>query len=1029
MDNTKGVADVNAIAETRNLVTAVKLKELYMKKKHAEELYLPVLAKVTDASTEKEKLKILVELNERDDFRYSGIIFDTKSAASDILRMSETDPTISDELFKPLRVEAEQGIHQFLRKIRYTSLFGSIFNEWMNFEGKSDLPDDEKDGVKTPKSDDESTMNLTPDIIGRPEKYAQKAELEGIIFAPDPNAKPEEFITYLEDLFKEAEVDARKAAPKKRYRVLLPRNRKTVRVEDESEEDDDGSEGDIDSILGFEEEGSQGGEDDNIREGVIDADDDSDDDDEDDDDQYLNGYRDELFTLSKLRNTVGRFSGSVRKHDTFFRVDVKQAIHGLVSGELLTEAKKAACKEILLSDVILDEIASVLTLRLREIENWKYSDPAIQLNFRRHLNGKYRCYADEPILDAIFLQLIGVKWGMELRRVLGILHKSGAWCRPKGEIDAARQEVRSVMLPKESTETPQNSIDAHNKAFMKEFFLTLLPESLYDFRTYNEDGEEADQEKKDNDKIRRARNEELKQMLLQRLLIDRQYAEAVNPGASFTVVQADAYRFAQSQSHEIILALMKFIGVTHHWLKFFETFLKLPAKFESGGEVRESKRGVPISHPLGLVFGEIQLFFMEFAINRATGGDLQVFRMHDDIWWWGSDEAKCELTWDTILKYSALTGTDWNLEKSGCARISKQPVELAASTSSKLPTGDISWGFIKLGRDGVWKIKEDEVEKHTAELKIQMDSQKSILGIIGAYNRYMKFFVRNFAKPAPAFGKQHIDQIVAAIEKIHMALFPSHNGDVLAYVASLVSSRFGEEVDGPIIPAWLLMPVAYGGLGVRNVLFDIYPTMRAYQVKEDDMLYRRKRKFTIYDRPEDFSECIDRDKVEYEEAKEAWMKNPKSVKFTVNWLNEVPDEWFDGSVKEWEQARQIAKRSRRREKPHPFITFEEFILGRRNKFHYWGDVWKGLSVTPENFQRYAFPDKIIKGLSNSGIWGSEPEWLKVEYGKNTSYWKSYLLSFGEQALNAFGSFKITRDGSLPVGMIGIYTNLKTKWDQ
>ncbi|KAF3922244.1 hypothetical protein ABW20_dc0101858 [Dactylellina cionopaga] len=961
MDNAKPSVDVNAIAETRTLVTAVKLKELYVEKKEREDHLLPILQRVEKATTEKEKLEILIEGHGNRNTKFLADIFEHNSNALDILAMAKNDPSISDEVFKPQRVQAEEAIRKLLLKSQYTSLFGSIFNEWMNFEGKSDLPDDENDGVRTPKSDDDSTINLSSGVMGRPEKYTQKAELESIIFSPDPDAKPEEYVKYLEDLFKQAEEEAKKLSTKK----------PTLRLESDDESDEMSDE------EGREESSSKN---------------------DTDEYDYFGGYGSEDISLKKLRNTVGRFSGSFRKHESLQAADVKQAIHGLVSGELLTEPKKAACKEILLSDVIIDEIAMVLTLRLREIENWKYSESSIQLNFRRHLNGKYRCYADEPLLDAIFLQWIGVKWGME-------------------------QEVRSTMLPKETQKKSTKSIDIHRKIFMKEFFLTLLPESLYDFRTYNEDGD--DQEKKDNEKIRRARNEELKQMLLQRLLIDRQYAEAVNPGKPFTVVQADAFRFAQSQSHEIILALMKFIGVTSHWLKFFETFLKLPARFEAGGEVRESKRGVPISHPLGLVFGEVQLFLMEFAINRATRGTLQVFRtmqMHDDFWWWGEDEKQCELGWKTIKEYSALAGTNWNLDKSGCVRISSQAVESDTSASS-LPTGEISWGFIKLGTDGIWKIKQDEVEKHIEEMRRQMDSQKSILGIVSAYNRYMKFFVRNFAKPTRAFGKQHVEQIVAAVNKIHSALFPSHNGDVLSYIASLISSRFGEELPGKVLPSWLLMPVANGGLGVRNALFDIHPVLQAYIIEEEDY-ERQKRYGGNYYNPQNFKQCLKKDKVEYELVRDLWLKNPKIVK--IEWEHDIPDKWFSG-IEEWLASRDAARGSRRRRKQHPFMTFEEYVLGRRSKFDYWGDVWSGLSEAPDGINRYSFPERINKALLNNAY--SPVEWLKADYKKTTPYWRSWLLSFGEQSLDAFGDFRITNEGRLPVAMIDIYMNLKTKWDQ
>ena len=146
-----------------------------------------------------------------------------------------------------------------------------------------------------------------------------------------------------------------------------------------------------------------------------------------------------------------------------------------------------------------------------------------------------------------------------------------------------------------------------------------------DFRSYREDGDEQPEENPFPD--RRARQEELKQKLLQRMLVDARFSKAVRPDEPFTIAHADIERFAPSLCHDTILEVMRFTGMPEEWIKFLRTFLELPAKFSDGEQPRVSKRGVPISHPLGLIFGEVLLFYLEFAVNKRTGGGVELFRV------------------------------------------------------------------------------------------------------------------------------------------------------------------------------------------------------------------------------------------------------------------------------------------------------------------------------------------------------------------------------------------------------------------
>lgn len=56
----------------------------------------------------------------------------------------------------------------------------------------------------------------------------------------------------------------------------------------------------------------------------------------------------------------------------------------------MDEGRRTTLKAFLENPTVLDEVASVLNMRMASIESWKWPAEGILVEFRRHLNGKYR---------------------------------------------------------------------------------------------------------------------------------------------------------------------------------------------------------------------------------------------------------------------------------------------------------------------------------------------------------------------------------------------------------------------------------------------------------------------------------------------------------------------------------------------------------------------------------------------------------------------------------------------------------------
>jgi len=178
-------------------------------------------------------------------------------------------------------------------------------------------------------------------------------------------------------------------------------------------------------------------------------------------------------------------------------------------------------------------------------------------------------------------------------------------------------------------------------------------------------------------------------------------------------------------------------------------------------------RGTAIGYALSALFGEVILFGMDLAVNQRADG-LFLYRIHDDLWFWDSDASKCVAAWKEMKQYASLVGLKFNDTKTGSACVT-------GTVHPELPAGDIRWGFLKFDSNKMrFAIDQDNVNTHIVELRRQLAATKSIFGCVNAYNKYIKFFVRNFGgRPAQCFGREHVFEVIDTLARIQTELFPN----------------------------------------------------------------------------------------------------------------------------------------------------------------------------------------------------------------------------------------------------------------
>ena len=191
--------------------------------------------------------------------------------------------------------------------------------------------------------------------------------------------------------------------------------------------------------------------------------------------------------LEELREAVIAFESSSGLRGGFSRLTLNWAIGGLLSSKLLTDEKREVLKDFTKNDVVLDEIADVLNMRLAALETWEWEGD-VTVDQRRHVSGRYEIYMHEDLLQAIFLQYIGVKWSVFFKSELIDFTKfDGAWTSLRRPISKLEKRRREYYLGAQSMKP--TVVSSRQSLYHSHYFLSMLLSSEHQ-EVENIDGEE-----------------------------------------------------------------------------------------------------------------------------------------------------------------------------------------------------------------------------------------------------------------------------------------------------------------------------------------------------------------------------------------------------------------------------------------------------------------------------------------------------------------------------------------------------------
>ncbi|KAK2597193.1 hypothetical protein N8I77_013054 [Diaporthe amygdali] len=749
--------------------------------------------------------------------------------------------------------------------------------------------------------------------------------------------------------------------------------------------------------------------------------------------------------LQKLREEVEDFEVDISRPDQLNNGNLRWTIQGLMSSELLTNEKREVLKDFLGNPVILSEIADVLNLRLAALESWGWGPNGVSVEQRRKISGVYSIHMHEDVLQAIFLQYIGVKWSVFFKKALTSFRKTeGAWTSlhkdiPEHEkrrleyylgpvhrrrsLQKERQKLynneyfvaRLLSRVNEVIETVDGEVEANfdncfeslavgsrNRKRKKLFALRSLASKTDAVDSYSPSEPEFCSDEEEDDEVNTSKPAKTPMQLKQQVvhLLSTEIAINKKLHGGITAFHAVFEEWESLLPHETICTILRFLGVSQAWIGFFTQYLQAPLRLM--GEGHESskirRRGIPTSHALSDVLGETVLFCLDLTVNQAASGQ-PLWRYNDDLWFWSPDHNTAVAAWKAVEGFASATGTSINPRKTGSVRISEKQ-ESQLEINEVLPQEGIRWGFLFLSpHTGRFEIDQKMVDKHIDELRKQLNDKYSVFSFIQTWNAFAaKFFSSNFGKSANCFGRQHVDDMLATHKRIQQQIFSSDSGNgrmgtsssIIGYLRETIEQRF----DIKNVPdGYFYFPVDLGGLDLQSPFISLLQ-IRDSVLESHDSLFK--------------------DMFETEHEAYTRFKN-RFISGTVNRKQTSNPQWRPEAQHDRDNFLDIAE----------FVSHREDlgIITDESAPHDILWVFQQLMAQPVEESIDEVPE-LQTGLAQLKPGGQA---IKQQWHDMDATWRWITAMYGPEIVERFGGLSIVDSGLLPMGMVGLLREKRVTW--
>ncbi|KAK6855779.1 hypothetical protein PG995_007930 [Apiospora arundinis] len=715
--------------------------------------------------------------------------------------------------------------------------------------------------------------------------------------------------------------------------------------------------------------------------------------------------------LEKLRGRMQQSGDAVMNEKNPFDSNcLKWCLRGLLAEDLLSDEKQATLRDFLDNEAALKEIGDVLNMRYADFESWQWQagEDGIPVLPRQQLNGKYRIWMDEDVLQAIFVEFVGIRCcNLAREHLTDFVRFAPNWNWTPGPEPDKTERLRREYYINERFE-PYSSVQLERKSrYMRQFLLSQLPKTVDSLGSGSYDGVP------DDDGTEKGPFQNIKQDLLRTIATETLISQAQHGDA--VVLQSDLQWYATGLSHSTIFAVMRFFGFSDKLIDFYRKVLEAPLNVNPATDGAESKgpqirrRGVPMAHATEKFIGELVLFAMDIVVNKESG--LLLYRLHDDLFLAGRP-SHCAEAWKAMQQFAKVMGLEFNDHKTGSVYLVNKGKPRDPAIESVLPKGPVEIGHLLLDpKSGEWIIDQEQVDIHVAQLGKQLAACDSILSWVQTWNSCIgRFFSHTFGEPAFCFGTKHIDSILETYQRMQASLFSSSNGqdngsqdavesgNVVQYLKAKMEERFG--ITG-IPNAFIFLPSQLGGLGVRNPIVSL-------------QMFREDLSDETFGSPQaTIKKWLAAEEEQFADHKKAFYEVP-TVEDRLRRLRHL-----NGDADDYKAAKVATRAALSEEELAAFFSFEEYRSRPEITSQIMPEWYRKLTSTPKMIEPSLDSD-VICVLGALGL-NNKPQAAAAE-----TRWA--LQMFCDELRDTYGGLNLVDEKYLTLGILTMMRSNAVRWN-
>ena len=455
---------------------------------------------------------------------------------------------------------------------------------------------------------------------------------------------------------------------------------------------------------------------------------------------------------------------------------------------------KAEISGIIGNGALINELAGTVTILLNNFRSWDWPKEGVDLNCLWTKN-KWRPYNHGDLLNALFLEVVGMRWGMALRRLFISSDLFGSYPHYP-DLRYLRRQITDNL-------------------FLKEFPPNLDYEYVSFNDTYEYNNTSLIVNTDDNYfNLFQGLNGEIK---------TAQLNQTLDKDKGLYVLHTDFKDYFLTLPHNLLVIMLEELGLSEDWIQFFRKYFQIPYSYHS--KTTQASQGLSLSHVLSSLFADLVLVFLEKSIDSQ---EVAIYRYMDDMYLFSESAEQIKSAWEQINNYCTITGLSLNKEKTGAAFMgnSGQGDEaFLQEFNGRLP----QWMFLELKGDGQWYINPKSVDEYKQHMAAHLKAQASIFSFVTVYNKHISFLMKGFAVGFPT-RENYLEEVAQIISDLNQNLFGDKQS-VDQELHKMVVEKFPQMLDviNRLPKAWFFWPITAGGLALDNPMCNIAALWEAHQ--------------------------------------------------------------------------------------------------------------------------------------------------------------------------------------------------------